>query len=324
MTLTLRGSMVALVTPFKGEQVDVAALKRLVELHIDAGSSAIVPCGTTGESATLSFEEHERVIETVVQASRGRIPVIAGTGSNNTQEAIMLTKGAKQAGADAALLISPYYNKPTQRGLYLHFKAIAEAVHLPLVLYNIASRTAVNIEPDTIARLAADCPTIKAVKESSGNLEQMSRIMQMTKGRLELLSGDDALTLPVLSIGGSGVISVVANLVPKDVAAMVGAFGQGKIDEAIRLHYRLLPLTKAMFLETNPIPVKTAMARLGMIAPGLRLPLCDMEPSNLEKLELALEAYGLRRHKAAGSFKVEGSRLKGKTLPRTSNLEPRT
>jgi len=307
MALKFQGSMVALVTPFRGEELDVPALKRLVEFHIEAGTSALVPCGTTGESATLSFEEHERVIETVVEAARGRIPVIAGTGSNNTQEAILLTKHAKLAGADAALLISPYYNKPTQRGLYLHFRAIADAVPLPLVLYNIASRTAVNIEPETIARLAADCPTIKAVKESSGNLEQMSRILQLTGRRLALLSGDDALTLPVLSIGGSGVISVVANLVPRETAALVEAFEQGRIAEAIRVHDRLLPLTKAMFLETNPIPVKTAMAKLGMIESGLRLPLCDMEPSNLEKLELALDAYGLFKARRAprGSSKFE-------------------
>ena len=314
--MNYRGSMVALVTPFKGERVDEAALKRLVEFHIDAGTSGLVPCGTTGESATLSFEEHDRVIEMTVQIAKGRIPVIAGTGSNNTREAIRLTQHAKEVGADAALLIAPYYNKPTQRGLYLHFKAIAEAVRLPLILYNIAGRTAVNNEPETIARLASDCPSIKAVKESSGNLDQMSRILQLTGRRLALLSGDDSLTLPVLSIGGTGVISVVANLVPADVAALVAAFEHGKIQEAVRLHYRLLPLIKAMFLETNPIPVKTAMAKLGMCEHGLRLPLCDMEPSNLEKLELALDAYGLKKPPA-----VQGKRT---NRPRTSNLEPRT
>ena len=298
----LRGSMVALVTPFKDERVDEPALKRLVEFHIAGGTSAVVPCGTTGESATLSHEEHERVVELVVQAAHGRIPVIAGTGSNNTREAIRLTKHAKRVGADGALLISPYYNKPTQRGLYLHFKAIAEAVDIPLIPYNIASRTAVNIEPETIAKLVAELSNIVAIKEASGNLEQMSRILQLTNRRIALLSGDDALTLPVLSIGGTGVISVVANLVPNDVAAMVHAFEQGKVSQAIEWHDRLLPLVKAMFIETNPIPVKTAMGALGMIDPQLRLPLCAMEGVNLEKLKAALEAYGLGKE----SFKNFG------------------
>ena len=295
MSLVLRGSMVALVTPFKNGGIDEATLKRLVEFHVANGTSALVPCGTTGESATLSHEEHDRVIEVVIQAARGRISVIAGTGSNNTQEAIRLTKHAKQVGADGALLISPYYNKPTQRGLYLHFKAVAEAVDLPLIPYNIASRTAVNIEPETLAKLAADCPNIVAVKESSGNLEQMSRILQLTNRRLVIISGDDALTLPVLAIGGQGVISVVANLVPGDVAAMIRAFEQGKMEEAITWHGRLLPLVRSMFIETNPIPVKTAMGFLGMIDPTLRLPLCDMEAANLDKLRAALAAFGLRK-----------------------------
>ena len=295
MSLTLRGSMVALVTPFKNGGIDEAALKRLVEFHVANGTSALVPCGTTGESATLSHEEHDRVIEIVIQATRGRISVIPGTGSNNTQEAIRLTKHAKQVGADGALLISPYYNKPTQRGLYLHFKAIADAVDLPLIPYNIASRTAVNIEPETLAKLAADCPNIVAVKESSGSLEQMSRILAATGGKLKIISGDDSLTLPVLALGGTGVISVVANLVPHDVADMIRAFEQGKIGEARAWHYKMLPLVRAMFIETNPIPVKTAMGFLGMIEPTLRLPLCDMDPANLDKLRAALAAYGLRK-----------------------------
>ena len=308
MTLSFRGSMVALVTPFRNDKVDEPALRRLIEMHVASCTSALVPCGTTGESATLSFDEHDRVIELTVQASRGRLPVIAGTGSNNTREAIRLTKHAKQVGADAALLISPYYNKPTQRGLYLHFKAIAEAVDLPLVIYNIASRTAVNIEPETFAQLAS-IETIVAVKESSGNLEQMSRILQLTQGKLALISGDDALTLPVLSIGGAGVISVVANLVPRDVAAMVDAYESGRRREAVERHQRLLPLTKALFLETNPIPVKTAMGMLKMIQPELRLPLCEMSESNRERLRGALEAYGLLKKgtgaKGSGKLKVK-------------------
>jgi 4-hydroxy-tetrahydrodipicolinate synthase len=280
------------VTPFRDDAIDEVALKQLVDLHVEAGTSALVPCGTTGESATLSHEEHDRVIELTVEAARGRIPVIAGTGSNNTREAIRLTTHAKDVGADAALLIAPYYNRPTQRGLYLHFQAIAEAVELPLILYNIASRTAVNIEPETFAQLAG-LRNIVGVKESSGNLEQMSRILQLTQGRLALLAGDDALTLPVLAIGGTGVISVVANLVPRDVRAMVEAFQAGRQQEAQRWHQRLLPLTKALFLETNPIPVKTAMGCLGMIDPQLRLPLCELSEANLARLKAALQDYGL-------------------------------
>ncbi len=292
MSLALQGSMAALVTPFRDDRIDEPALKQLIEQHAVSGTSALVPCGTTGESATLSFEEHDRMIELTVQLSRGRIPVIAGTGSNNTREAIRLTKDAKAAGADAALVISPYYNKPTQRGLYLHYKAIAEAVDLPLIIYNIASRTAVNIEPETFAQLAS-IRSIVAVKESSGNLDQMSRIRQLTGGKLTLLSGDDALTLPVLAIGGTGVISVVANLVPRDVAAMVRAYQTGKREEAIRWHEELLPLIRALFLETNPIPVKTAMGMLGMITPEMRLPLCEMSEANTARLKTALEQYGL-------------------------------
>ncbi len=241
--------------------------------------------------------------------------MIAGTGSNNTREAIRLTKHAKQVGADAALLISPYYNKPTQRGLYLHFKAVAEAVDIPLVVYNIASRTAVNIEPETFAQLA-QIKNIVAVKESSGNLEQMSRILQLTQGKLRLISGDDVLTLPVMSIGGTGVISVAANVVPRDVAAMVRAFLDGRHREAMQWHQKLLPLVKALFLETNPIPVKTAMGMLGMIAPELRLPLCEMSEANEARLRDALRAYGLlknrARAKSSGKWNVESGKRKAK------------
>ncbi|KPK42051.1 MAG: 4-hydroxy-tetrahydrodipicolinate synthase [Omnitrophica WOR_2 bacterium SM23_29] len=287
-----KGSMVALVTPFKDGKVDEKRLRDLVEFHITNGTSALVPCGTTGESATLSFEEHERVVEITIEAARKRIPVIAGTGSNNTAEAIELTKHAKKAGADAALVISPYYNKPTQKGLYLHFKAIAEAVDIPLILYNIQSRTAVNIEPETFTKLV-QIKNIVGVKEASGNLDQMSRIKLLCGKDFDLISGDDTLTLPILSIGGTGVISVVANIVPKDVAQMVSEFEGGNIKGAQELHYKLLPLIKAMFIETNPIPVKTAMGLLGMIEPQLRLPLCPMSEDNLGKLMNALKAYGL-------------------------------
>lgn len=287
-----KGSMVALVTPFKNGGVDEKGLKKLVEFHIKNGTSVLVPCGTTGESATLSFEEHERLIEMTIEASRGRIPVIAGTGSNNTSEAVVLTKHAKKAGADGALLISPYYNKPTQEGLFLHFKAVAEAADIPIVLYNIASRTGVNIEPETVARLA-NIKNIVGIKEASGNLEQMSRIVSMCPVDFDLISGDDSLTLPVLSIGGKGVISVVANIVPKDTSDMIAAFEKGDIKEAMRLHYRLLPLVRAMFIETNPIPVKIAMGLMGMIEPHLRLPLCSLSEGNLQKLKNVLRDYGL-------------------------------
>lgn len=288
-----KGSIVAIVTPFLKGKVDEKKLEELVEFQIKNGSSGIVPCGTTGESATLTFQEHERVIEIIIHKANKRVPVIAGTGSNSTDEAIMLTKQAAQAGADASLQVSPYYNRPTQKGLYEHFKAIANSVDIPIILYNIAGRTGVNIEPETIARLATDCKNIVAVKEASGNLEQMSRIKMLCPPSFQLISGDDGLTLPVLSIGGIGIISVVANIVPKDVADLVSAYELGNIKKAQELHYKLLPLIKAAFIETNPIPVKTAMGLLGMCEPDLRLPMSSMMPENLEKLKKALKDYGL-------------------------------
>ena len=288
-----KGSMVALVTPFRGGKVDEKALADLIEFHIKNGTSALVPCGTTGESATLSYEEHDRVIELAIQRAGGRVPVIAGTGANSTDEAIALTKYAKKVGASASLQVSPYYNRPTQKGLYLHFKAIADAVDIPIILYNIASRTSVNIEPDTMARLARDCKNIIGVKEASGSLEQMSRVRQATPKGFLLISGDDALTLPVMSIGGVGVISVVANIIPREVADMCAAAEKGDAKRAEELHYKMLPLVKAMFIETNPIPVKTAMGLMGVIDPGLRLPMCEMEPANKEKLVKELKAYKL-------------------------------
>src|SRR3989339_31811 len=240
--IMFKGSMVAIVTPFLNGKVDEKKLKSLVEFHIKNKTSALVPCGTTGESATLSWAEHERVIEVVIESVEKRVPVIAGTGSNSTDEAVMLTKQAAKSGADATLHVSPYYNRPTQKGLYLHFKAVAECADIPIILYNIASRTGVNIEPDTIAKLARDCKNIVAVKEASGNLEQMSRVKLLCGKEFDLLSGDDALTLPVLSIGGTGIVSVVANIVPKDVADMVSEFEKGNIKKAQEIHYKLLPL----------------------------------------------------------------------------------
>ena len=288
-----KGSIVAIVTPFKNGKIDEKSLRKLIDFQIKNGSSGIVPCGTTGESATLTFQEHERVIEITIEQAGKRVPVIAGTGSNSTEEAIMLTQAAAGAGADASLQVSPYYNRPTQKGLYEHFKAIAGSVKIPIILYNIASRTGVNIEPETIAKLAIDCKNIVAVKEASGNLEQMSRIKALCPPSFELISGDDSLTLPVLGIGGTGIVSVVANIVPKDVADMVSEFEKGNVGAARKLHYKLLPLVKAMFIETNPIPVKTAMGLLGMCEPDLRLPMCEMSAGNLERLKKALKDYKL-------------------------------
>ena len=287
-----KGSIVAIVTPFKDGRVDEEAYGELIEFQIRNGTSAIVPCGTTGESATLSMEEHNRVIEIAIKTANKRVPIIAGTGGNSTAEAIHLTAHAKKFGADATLQVVPYYNKPTQEGLYQHFKAIAKAVPLPQVLYNIPGRTGTNMVPETVARLA-ELPDVVAIKEASGNLGQMAEIVQLVGDRITLLSGDDNLTLPVLAIGGKGVVSVVANIVPGDTAEMVRAWEDGKVDRARDLFYKLMPLCQAMFYETNPIPVKTALAMLGKISDELRLPLSPMAPSNREKLKKALEKYGL-------------------------------
>jgi 4-hydroxy-tetrahydrodipicolinate synthase len=288
-----KGSIVAIVTPFHNGKVDEHKLRDLIDFQIKNGTSGIVPCGTTGESATLNFDEHELVIEVTINQVNKRVPVIAGTGSNSTEEAIKLTQQAARAGADASLQVSPYYNRPTQRGLYEHFKAIAQSVKIPIILYNIAGRTGVNIEPETIAKLALDCKNIVAVKEASGSLDQMSRIKQLCPPEFILMSGDDSLTLPVLSIGGTGIISVVANIVPRDVADLVEAFARNDLKKAQALHFKLLPLVKAVFLETNPIPIKTAMGLLGMCEADLRLPMCSMSADNLGKLKKALQAYGL-------------------------------
>ncbi len=287
-----KGSIVALVTPFKDGKVDEEVYRELIELQIQGGTSAISPCGTTGESATLDMEEHTRVIDMAIEAVNKRVPVIAGTGGNSTSEAIELTKHAKEAGADATLQVTPYYNKPTQEGLYQHYKAIAKAVPLPQVLYNVPGRTSINLLPETVARLA-ELPEVVAVKEASGNLEQMAEIVQLAGDKITLLSGDDNVTLPVLAIGGKGVVSVVANIVPKDTADMVKAWEEGNIDRARELFLRLLPLCKAMFYETNPIPVKTSLALMGKIKEELRLPLVPISPANRERLKKALQNYGL-------------------------------
>ncbi len=287
-----QGSIVALVTPFKKGKVDEKALGKLVEFHIRSGTQGIVPCGTTGESATLTSEEHQRVIEITVSAAGGRIPVIAGTGSNSTDEAIGLTRHAKSAGADGALLISPYYNKPTQEGLFQHYKAVARAVDLPLLLYNIPSRTGVNLLPATVARLAA-INGIVGIKEGTGSLQQVSDLVQRCPKRFAILSGDDFTALPTMVVGGVGVISVTANIVPSEMAQMMTAAAKGDYVTAMRLHYQVYALHDAMFLETNPGPVKAALALMGKCGGEVRLPLCGLSEENANRLKAALSAYGL-------------------------------
>ncbi|MGQ9630726.1 MAG: 4-hydroxy-tetrahydrodipicolinate synthase [bacterium] len=287
-----QGSFVAIITPFKDGKVDEATLRRLVDWHIEEGTDGIVPCGTTGESPTLSHEEHERVIDVVVEAVNKRVPVIAGTGSNSTAEALRLTKHAHRAGADAALVITPYYNKPTQEGMYQHFKKIAEEVPIPMVIYNVPSRTGVNILPETIARLSSELKNIVGVKEASGSLDQSSNIFNLCGDKVTILSGDDSLTLPIMAVGGKGVISVIANILPKDTATMVRLALEGNFVEAQKWHNKLFPLFKAMFIETNPIPVKTAAGMMCLASSEMRLPLCKMSPANEEKLRKALIDYG--------------------------------
>jgi 4-hydroxy-tetrahydrodipicolinate synthase len=286
------GSIVAIVTPFRKGRVDERALGDLIEFQIANGTHGIVPCGTTGESATLSHDEHERVVSFTVEAVRRRIAVIAGAGSNSTEEAVRLTRHAKAAGADAALLITPYYNKPMQEGLFRHYKTVAEAVDLPIVLYNIPGRTSVNMTPATVARLSG-IRNIVAIKEGSGSVQQASEILAACGDRITVLSGDDPLTVPMMALGAKGVITVTANLVPREMAAMVNAYLAGQLDEAKRLHYKLSPLFAALFYETNPIPVKEALAMMGKIDGEIRLPLSPMASDTHEKLSRVLKEYGL-------------------------------
>lgn len=287
-----QGSIVAIVTPFKNGKIDENALGELIEWHIVEGTNAIVPCGTTGESATLDYEEHFKVIEITVRVVNNRIPVIAGTGANSTAETIMMTQKAKEIGADGALLVAPYYNKPPQEGIYRHYKAVAEAVDLPLVLYNVPGRTAINILPETVARLA-EVDNIIAIKEASADMRQVSEIIRLCGDNITILSGDDFTTFPLLILGGKGVISVTANVVPKLVAKMCDYCQKGNINDARDLHYRLEPLNSAMFFETNPIPVKTALSMMGKIQEEFRLPLCEMSGSNKAKLRDILGMYEL-------------------------------
>jgi 4-hydroxy-tetrahydrodipicolinate synthase len=285
------GLSVALTTPLRDGELDLARFKEQIEFQVAAGTRCICPVGTTGESPTLSHEEHERVIAAAVDFAAGRIKVMPGTGSNSTREALRLTKWAANKGADAALVVAPYYNKPTQEGFYEHFKALAEAVGIPICVYNIPGRTGKNIEPETIARMA-ELPNITMVKEATGSLDQASQILALTN--LTLLSGDDSLTLPLMSIGGRGVISVVGNIVPKDMIALVQAFDAGKVTEAQRWHRKLFPLCRDMLgLATNPIPIKAAMKLLGRDTGELRLPMTQLDATNEGKLRKTLSAYGL-------------------------------
>ncbi len=293
MTHTFQGSNVALVTPFRNGRVDEAKLRELVEFHVTHGTDGIVPCGTTGESPTLTHDEHLRVVATVVEAAAGRLAVIAGAGSYATSEAIGLTREAERLGANAVLVVNPYYNKPTQEGLYRHFRAVAEATALPVFVYNIQSRTAINVETDTLARLRRDCRNIVGVKEASGSLDQMSQVVAACGPEFIVLSGDDNLTLPVMAVGGRGVISVIANIVPRDVVEMTHAALDGDWKRAREVHYKLFPLARAAFMETNPIPIKEAMALAGMIEPEFRLPMCRMADANRERLRAVLTQYGL-------------------------------
>jgi 4-hydroxy-tetrahydrodipicolinate synthase len=286
------GSIVAIVTPFKNGRIDERALGDLIEFQIANGTDGIVPCGTTGESATLSPEEHDHVVSFTIEAVKRRVPVIAGTGSNSTEEAVARTRHAKKAGADGALLITPYYNKPTQEGLFRHYKAVAEAVDLPIVLYNIPSRTSVNMAPATVARLSA-VRNIVAIKEGSASLQQVSEIIQACGDRMTVLSGDDPLTLPMMAVGAKGVITVTANIAPSDMAALVDAWAAGQIERAKSLHYKLYPLFTALFYETNPIPVKEALGMMGKINPELRLPLCPLSSENRDRLARILKECGL-------------------------------
>jgi 4-hydroxy-tetrahydrodipicolinate synthase len=288
------GLHTALVTPFHGGAVDEPALRELVERQIAAGVDGVVPCGSTGESATLSHAEHRRVVEVVVEAARGRVQVIAGTGSNNTREAIELTRHAREAGADGALLISPYYHKPSQDGIVAHYSAVATETGLPLLAYNIPGRTASNVLPATLARLA-DAGALVGVKEACGDLDQVSHVVAACGPEFAVLSGDDALTLPVLAVGGKGVISTTSNVAPADMAALVRAARDGDFARARQIHLRLLPLFDALFCETNPIPLKAAVAMLGLASDEIRLPLTPLTDANRERVRVVMKELGLLR-----------------------------
>ncbi len=289
------GTYTALVTPFRDDRVDVPALEGLIRRQIRAGVDGIVPVGTTGESPTLSYEEHIEVIRLSVKFARGRIKVIAGTGGNSTREAIYLTRAAEEAGADGSLQVAPYYNKPTQEGLYQHFRAVAQATRLPILLYSIPGRCGVEIGVETVARLARDCPNVVGIKEAGGNVDRVSQLRAAVGPTFTILSGDDALTLPFLAVGAHGVVSVASNVIPSGVANLVAAYRRGQTALALKLHTRYYALFRDLFIETNPAPVKAALAMLGQITGDLRLPLVPLSPANRARLEATLKTCGVLR-----------------------------
>ena len=288
------GVFTALVTPFKNGKIDYDSVAAIIEHQIAGGVDGVVPMGTTGESPTVSYEEHEEFIVRVVTLVNKRIKVIAGTGSNSTDEAIYLSKAAQDAGVDGVLLVNPYYNKPPQRGLIAHFESVAQSINIPVILYNIPGRTGINFLPESVAQLIQRVPNIVAMKEASGDINQMMNLVELCGNTITLLSGDDNLLLPVLAIGGKGIISVISNLLPNDVKAVVTNFNNGNLEEAKRLFYKLLPLCRAMFYETNPIPIKAAMAMAGFCSSEMRLPLVPLSADNHERLKKALLAYGVK------------------------------
>jgi 4-hydroxy-tetrahydrodipicolinate synthase len=288
-----RGAFVAIVTPFVEGQIDEQGLVDLIEFHIASGTHGIVPCGTTGESATMSHDEHHRVVELTVKTVNGRVPVVAGSGSNSTAEAIDLTRYAKDAGVDGVLMVSPYYNKPSQEGLYQHYKAVAEAVDVPIILYNVPSRTSSNVLPQTVARLA-EIDNIAGIKEATGDLNQISEVIRLCPDDFAIMSGDDFTSMPTVLVGGTGVISVTSNVAPNDMAQMMEAALAGDLAKAKQLHYKLFPLMKAMFYDTNPVPAKKTLELMGKIKSGTpRLPLFPMNDDTLSKLKAAITDYGL-------------------------------
>ena len=287
-----KGAITAIVTPFKNGQFDEAAYRELIEFQVKSGVHGIVPCGTTGESPTLSHAEHKRVVETCIDQVKKRVVVIAGSGSNNTAEAVELTQHAQQAGADAALMITPYYNKPTQEGLFQHYKTVASQTKIPIVVYNVPGRTSLNLLPETMARLA-ELPNIVGLKDATGDLKQGCKTLELCGDKITVLSGDDFTTLPLMCVGAMGVISVVSNVAPADMAGMCNAFFKGDLAKARALHYKMWPLMEAMFFETNPVPAKTALKMMGKITGDMRQPLCPMSAANDAKLRQVLQKYGL-------------------------------
>src|SRR6185503_16087426 len=293
MTSKFTGTYPAIVTPFRAGDIDETALRSLIESQIKAGIDGIVPVGTTGVSPTLDYEEHIQVIECSVEFAAGKTKVLAGTGANSTSEAIYLTKAAEDAGADGSLQVAPYYNKPTQEGLFQHFRAIAYATKLPIVLYSIPARCGIEIGVDTVARLARECKNIVGIKEAGGSADRVNQLRAALGPEFTILSGDDSLTLPFMAVGAQGVVSVASNIVPREVSAMVNAFAKGKIAAAQKIHHQLYPLFKDLFIETNPVPVKAALAMLGQMAEEYRLPLVPMNSANRAQLRSTMKACGV-------------------------------